>query len=43
MDLDATDRALLNRLQDGVPLVDRPFAAVGEELGLAEDDVLARV
>lgn len=43
MDLDATDRALLNRLQDGVPLVDRPFAAVGEELGLTEDDVLARV
>ena len=43
MDLDATDRALLNRLQDGVPLVDRPFAAVGEELGLLEDDVLARV
>lgn len=43
MDLDATDRALLNRLQDGVPLVDRPFAAVGEELGLSEDDVLARV
>ncbi|WP_448189757.1 Lrp/AsnC family transcriptional regulator [Azospirillum sp. sgz301742] len=43
MELDATDRALLNRLQDGVPLVDRPFAAVGEELGLSEDDVLARV
>ena len=43
MELDATDRALLNRLQDGVPLVDRPFAAVGEELGLTEDDVLARV
>jgi len=43
MTLDAIDRALLNRLQDGIPLVDRPFAAVGEELGLTEDDVLARV
>ncbi|PWC40837.1 protein nirG [Azospirillum sp. TSO22-1] len=41
--MDATDRALLNRLQDGIPLVDRPFAAVGEELGLSEDAVLARV
>lgn len=43
MELDATDRALLNRLQDGVPLVERPFAAVGGELGLSEDEVLARV
>ncbi|WP_431857863.1 Lrp/AsnC family transcriptional regulator [Azospirillum sp.] len=43
MELDTTDRALLNRLQDGIPLVDRPFAAVGEELGLSEDAVLARV
>ena len=43
MILDETDRALLNRLQDGVPLVERPFAAVGGELGLTEDEVLARV
>lgn len=37
------DRALINRLQDGLPLVDRPFAAVGAELGLDEDAVVARV
>lgn len=43
MELDAADRALLNRLQDGIPLVERPFAAVGGELGLGEDEVLARV
>ncbi|HYG85253.1 MAG TPA: AsnC family transcriptional regulator [Azospirillum sp.] len=43
MELDATDRALLNRLQDGIPLTDRPFAAVGAELGLSEDEVLVRV
>ena len=43
MELGATDRALLNRLQDGIPLTDRPFAAVGAELGLSEDEVLVRV
>jgi len=41
--LDTTDRALVNRLQDGLPLVPEPFAAVAAELGLAEDDVLARL
>ncbi|HYD65926.1 Lrp/AsnC family transcriptional regulator [Azospirillum sp.] len=41
--MDDLDRALINRLQDGLPLVDRPFAAVGAELGLGEDDVVARV
>lgn len=41
--MDEMDRALINRLQDGLPLVDRPFAAVGAELGLDEDAVLARV
>jgi len=41
--MDELDRALINRLQDGLPLVDRPFAAVGAELGLGEDAVVARV
>lgn len=41
-DLDALDRALLDRLQVGFPLVPRPFAALGQELGLAESEVLAR-
>ena len=41
--LDARDRAILNRLQDGIPVCDRPFAAVGEELGLGEEDLLARL
>ncbi|HEY0838455.1 MAG TPA: AsnC family transcriptional regulator [Azospirillum sp.] len=41
--MDDLDRALINRLQDGLPLVDRPFAAVGAELGLDEDAVVARV
>lgn len=41
--LDATDRAVVNRLQDGLAIVDRPYAAVAEELGLDESDLLARL
>jgi len=41
--LDALDRALLERMQAGVPLVPRPYAALGEALGLDEEAVLARV
>ncbi len=42
-DLDAADRRLINRLQDGLPLVARPYAAVAEELGIAEGDLLGRL
>ena len=41
--LDAVDRALLDRMQSGFPLAVRPFAALGEALGLDEEEVLARV
>ncbi|MGQ9366668.1 Lrp/AsnC family transcriptional regulator [Azospirillum sp. ST 5-10] len=43
MPLDATDRALIDRLQDGIPVAGRPFAAVAADLGLAEDEVVARL
>lgn len=39
----ATDARLIERLHGGFPLVDRPFAAVGAELGLSEDEVLERL
>lgn len=42
-DLDGLDRALLERMQVAFPLVPRPFAALGEGLGLSEPEVLARV
>ncbi|MBM4042880.1 MAG: Lrp/AsnC family transcriptional regulator [Planctomycetes bacterium] len=38
-----TDRKLLDRLQGSFPLVPRPFAAIGGELGLADGDALQRV
>lgn len=41
--LTRADAALLKRLHGGFPLVDRPFAAVGAELGLAEDEVIERL
>lgn len=41
--LDDTSRALINRLQDDLPMDSRPFAAVGRELGLTEDEVIARI
>jgi siroheme decarboxylase len=41
-ELDLTDRQLLNALQGSIELVERPFAAIAESLGLEEDDVLER-
>ena len=41
--LSELDRKLVNRLQDDLPTISRPFAPLAEELGLSEDDLLARV
>ena len=41
--MDALDRAIINRLQGGFPLCERPYAAVAEQLGSSEDEVMARV
>jgi DNA-binding Lrp family transcriptional regulator len=41
--MDAIDRRLINALQDGFPIAERPFAEVGAELGLAEQEVIARI
>lgn len=41
--MDALDRALINQLQAGFPLVPRPYAAVAARLGTDEADVLARL
>jgi DNA-binding Lrp family transcriptional regulator len=39
--IEAADRALLAAVAKGLPLVPRPYAAIGEALGLDEDEVLA--
>ncbi|MCL5037700.1 MAG: AsnC family transcriptional regulator [Chloroflexi bacterium] len=41
--LDAVDKALLNRLQDGFPIEPRPYKKIGEELGIDESEVLERL
>ena len=41
--LDATDRAILNRMQDGLPLCPHPFAALATDLGLDEEALVARI
>ncbi|RLT42865.1 MAG: Lrp/AsnC family transcriptional regulator, partial [Chloroflexi bacterium] len=39
-ELDATTRHLLDLMQDHYPMVERPYAALGEQLGLTEAEVL---
>ncbi len=41
--LDDTDRAILNRMQDDLPLTSHPYAAIADELGIEESDLLARL
>ncbi|MDE2060242.1 MAG: AsnC family transcriptional regulator [candidate division NC10 bacterium] len=43
LEMDVLDRKLLDAIQAGIPLVERPYRALGEGVGLAEDDVLGRV
>jgi len=41
--LDDIDRALVNALQDDLPLTNRPFLPLAESLGITEDELLTRV
>ena len=41
--LDATDRQILNALQEGFPISPRPFAAAAAPLGLTEDGLITRI
>ena len=41
--LDATDRAILNALQDGFPLTPQPFEDAGAPLGLTGAELIARL
>jgi DNA-binding Lrp family transcriptional regulator len=42
-ELDEKSQMLLNVIQDEVPLVDRPYKALGEKIGCSEDEVVAMV
>jgi DNA-binding Lrp family transcriptional regulator len=41
--MDDTDRRILNRIQSNFPVTARPYAAIGQELDLTENEVLERV
>lgn len=41
--MDALDRKILSLLTDALPLGERPFLAVGEEIGIPEVEVIERV
>ncbi len=41
--LDEIDRAIVNRLQDDLPVSHRPFAPIALELGLEEDALIERI
>jgi len=43
MVLTETDRELIAVIQDGLPLVAHPYAAIGEQLGLSETAVIKRL
>lgn len=41
--MDDTDRRIVNALQGGFPISERPFADAAAPLGLTEDELIARV
>jgi DNA-binding Lrp family transcriptional regulator len=41
--MDDVDRILVNRLQRGFPVSERPYLAVAGELGLSEEETIARL
>ena len=43
MTIDATDRAVLEAVQGGLPFVPAPYAEIGARLGLEEGEVIARL
>lgn len=41
--MDAVDRAIVNQLQGGFPVCDRPYAEAATTLGLTEDQLMQRL
>lgn len=41
--LDGVDRKILGVIQSGFPFVSRPYAVIGEEAGVSEEEALERV
>jgi DNA-binding Lrp family transcriptional regulator len=41
--LDSTDRLIVNQLQNGFPICERPFRESARTLGVSEEDLMARI
>lgn len=41
--MDAIDKKLITLIQSGFPVTERPWAAIGDQLGIGESEVIERV
>ena len=41
--MDEIDKSILNEIQSGFPITERPFKVLGERLDLQEDEVIERI
>ncbi|MCL6107209.1 MAG: AsnC family transcriptional regulator [Actinobacteria bacterium] len=41
--MDATDKKLITLIQSDFPITDRPYAAIGRQLGISEQEVINRI
>ena len=43
VNIDQTDKDIINALQGGFPVCDRPYHVAAQELGLSEDELIKRI
>lgn len=43
MDMSSTDRRIINALQGGFPVCDRPYAQAARTLGMQEEELISRI
>lgn len=41
--MDEVDRAIINNLQGGLPVCERPYLAAAQRIGIEEDDLITRL
>ena len=41
--MDATDKAIVNGLQGGLPICERPFLEMASQFGISEEELIARL
>ena len=41
--MDGIDRAIINTLQEGIPVCERPYRQVAETLGIGEAEIVSRI